>query len=107
MANISIKNKKLPIPFIALAVYLVALVAIFIVSFKVIGVPIAAVGAFVVLEALLAALLAKIPLWVHGLVFIGEIVAGAFFGKVLFMVLMALIYAGAVCMLFLFTKDYE
>lgn len=101
------QNKKLPIPFIALAVYLVALVAIFIVSFKVIGVPIAAVGVFVVLEALLAALLAKIPLWVHGLFFIGQIVAGAFFGKVLFMVLMALIYAGAVCMLFLFTKDYE
>ena len=101
------KNKALPIPFIALAAYLVALVVIFIVSFKVIGIPIAAVGIFVVLEAALAALLAKIPLWVHGLFFIGQLVAGAFFGKIVFMLLMALIYAGAVCMLFLFTKDYE
>ncbi|MCR4673690.1 MAG: hypothetical protein K5675_01670 [Lachnospiraceae bacterium] len=107
MANLNLKNSKFPIPFVAGIIYLVCLVVFFIVSFKVIGVPIAAVGIFIVLECALAALLDKIPLWVHGLVFIGQIVAGVFFGKVAFMLLMALVYAGAICMLFLFTRDYE
>ncbi|MCR5544936.1 MAG: hypothetical protein K6F30_00465 [Lachnospiraceae bacterium] len=107
MADLNLKNSKLPIPFIAGGIYLALLVVFFVVSFKVMGIPIAAVGIFIVLECVLAALLDKIPLWVHGLVFIGQIVAGAFFGKVAFMLLMALVYAGAICMLFLFTRDYE
>jgi lipopolysaccharide export LptBFGC system permease protein LptF len=38
------QEKKFPFPFIFLAVYLVAIIAIFIVGFKVLGIPIAAVG---------------------------------------------------------------
>ena len=101
------QEKKIPFPFIFLAVFLVAVVAVFIVGFKVLGIPIAAVGLFIVLEGLLAALLNRIPLWVHGLVFVGQIVAGVVFAKLIFMILMAVIYALCVALLFFFTKDYE
>ena len=94
-----IKNSKIPLPFVVAAVYFVLAVVFFVVSFKVIGIPIATVGIFLVLECVLAALLNKIPLWVHGLVFVGQLVAGAFFGKLVFMILMALLYAGAICLL--------
>lgn len=101
------QEKKIPFPFIFLAVYLLAIIAIFVVGFKVLGIPIAAVGLFIVLEGFLAALLNRIPLWVHGLVFVGEIVAGVVFGKLIFMILMAVVYALCVALLFFFTKNYE
>ncbi len=101
------QEKKIPFPFIFLAVYLVAIVAAFIVSFKVLGIPIAAVGLFIVLEGTLAALLNRIPLWIHGLVFVGQIVAGVFFHKLIFMVLMAVVYALCVALLFFFTRNYD
>jgi hypothetical protein len=59
------------------------------------------------LEGVLAALLNRIPLWVHGLVFVGQIVAGVVFHKLIFMILMAVAYALCVALLFFFTKDYE
>ena len=107
MAKSHSKKSKIPVPFIAAAVYFVLAVVFFFISFKLLSIPIATVGIFLVLECLLAALLNRIPLWIHGLVFVGEIVAGAFFGKLVFMILMALLYAGAVALLFMFTRDYE
>ena len=81
------QEKKIPFPFIFLAVYLIAVIAIFVVCFKVLSIPIAAVGLFIVLEGVLGALLNRIPLWVHGLVFVGQIVAGVVFHKLIFMIL--------------------
>ena len=101
------QENTIPFPFIFLAVYLIALVAIFIVGFKVLSIPIASVGLFIVLEGVLAALLNRIPLWVHGLVFIGQIVAGVFFGKLIFMILMAVMYALSIALLYFFTRNYE
>ena len=99
-------TNTIPIPFLAAGIYAVLIVVLFMVSFKVIGIPIAAVGLFVVLEALLAALLNRVPLWIHGLVLIAHLVFGGIFSKPVFMILMAVLYVGAVCILYLLRRDY-
>ena len=96
----------IPFPFLAAGVYFIMVVVFFILGFKTFSIPIAAVGLFVVLEALLAALLNRIPLWIHGLVVVAQIACGAYFGKLVFMILMAVLYAGAICLLYLFGRDY-
>lgn len=51
-----------------------------------------AICAMVVLEALLATCLSRIPLWIHGVVFAAQIVAGIFASKIVMMILIAVIY---------------
>ena len=58
----------------------------------------------VVLEAALAACLNRIPIWVHGLVFIAQIVCGIMASQVPFMVFMAFIYVFSVVFLFLWAS---
>lgn len=55
----------------------------------------------VVLEAALAACLNRIPIWVHGLVFIAQVVIGIMASQVPFMVMMAFIYVFAIVFLFI------
>ena len=56
--------------------------------------------AMVVLEAALAACLNRIPLWIHGLVFIAQIVIGIMASQLVFMILMAFVYVIAIAFLF-------
>ena len=97
--------KENPIPFAIFAVALIYLVVAIIVSAVKLHIPVVTVGAFVVLEGVLAALLNKIPVWVHGLFFIGMIVAGFCFQHVAFMVLMAFVYVVCVALLYTWTRD--
>jgi len=99
--------KNIPIPFIVLGVAVIYYIVALIVSIVVLDVPVVAAGTFVVLEAVLAALLNKIPVWVHGLFFIGMIVAGIAFHQVVFMVLMAFAYVVCVGLLYAWTRDYK
>ncbi len=97
--------KENPIPFAVLVVALVYLVVAIVVSVVKLSIPVVTVGAFVVLEGVLAALLNKIPVWVHGLFFIGMIVAGVCFHHVAFMVMMAFVYVACVALLYAWTRD--
>ena len=58
----------------------------------------------VILEAALAACLNKIPLWIHGLVFIAQIVCGIMASQVPFMILMALVYVFAIAFLYVWAN---
>ena len=60
--------------------------------------------AMVILEAALAACLNRIPLWIHGLVFIAEIVIGIMASQIPFMILMACIYVLAIVFLFIWAN---
>ena len=91
-------------PLIALAVFLVIALVMILVSFFALSIPIVAVCTFVVLEALLCALLNNIPIWVHGIIVIAEVVAGVLFSKVVFMILMAVVYVAAVALLYVWTN---
>ncbi len=58
----------------------------------------------VILEAGLAACLNRIPIWVHGLVFIAQIVIGIMATQVPFMIFMAFIYVFAIAFLFVWAN---
>lgn len=99
--------KNIPIPFWVLGVAVIYFIVALLVSILKFDIPVVAAGAFIVLEGLLAALLNKIPVWVHGLFFIGMIVAGIAFHQVPFMVMMAFVYAVCVALLYAWTRDYK
>ncbi len=86
---------------VGLAVFTVVAVVVSIMAFH-IGVVIACIMA--VLEAALAACLNRIPIWVHGLVFISQIVCGIIASQVPFMLIMALIYIFAIAFLYVWSN---
>ena len=90
-------------PAILLEGFIVVAVAMILISFLAVKIPVVAVCTIVILQALLAALLNRIPIWVHGLIVIAEITAGIICGKVVFMLLMAVVYVAAVALLYLWT----
>lgn len=94
-------------PIVVMGIFVVMAVAMILVGFLACKVPLVAVCSIVILEALLAALLNKIPIWVHGILVIAQIVAGIIFGKVIFMILMAVVYVAAVLMLYLWAARDE
>ncbi|SHI47226.1 hypothetical protein [Pseudobutyrivibrio xylanivorans] len=97
-----INKDNLPlIALIWLVVFSVVAIIISCVSFD-INVVVACV--MVVLEAALAACLNRIPIWIHGLVFIAQIVIGILASQVGFMVLMAFIYVFAIAFLFIWAN---
>lgn len=103
MSNVisSIRRK----PMIPLVIFLVAAVILIIISTAALSIPIVPVCTIVILEALLAALLRRIPLWIHGLVAIAEIVVGVLCAKAVFMILMTIVYVLAVALLFVWSTE--
>lgn len=71
---------------------IVAALAVILVSILVLRIPVAAVCVIVVIEGALAACLHEVPLWLHGLNIVAQIIAGALCGRAVFMVLCVLIY---------------
>lgn len=100
------KNARL-IPFVVLGIFVVYVIVTFVISFLFFNVPIVTAGAMIVLAAVLAALLNRIPIWVHGLFFIGMIVAGVVFSQIPFMVMVAFVYMCAVVLLYTWMQDYK
>ncbi|SDB12310.1 hypothetical protein SAMN02910298_00629 [Pseudobutyrivibrio sp. YE44] len=86
---------------IGLAIFAVAAIIASTVAFHV-SVVIACI--MVVLEACLSACLNRIPIWVHGLVFIAQVVCGIMASQVPFMVLMAFIYVFAITFLYIWSN---
>ena len=96
------KKENLPlISLIWLVIFSVIAIVVSCACFK-INIVIACV--MVVLEAALAACLNRIPIWVHGLVFIAQIVCGILASQVPFMILMAFIYVFAIVFLFVWAS---
>ena len=91
-------------PVVVLVAFVVVALAMILISILALHLPVVAVCTIVILEALLAACLNRIPIWVHGLIVIAEIVAGIVFGKIVFMVLMAVVYVTAVTLLYMWSR---
>ena len=79
-------------PYIILFGVIVAALIVILVSILAIRIPVVPVCIIVLLEMGLAACLHDVPIWLHGLVVIAEIVAGAFCAKVVFMIMCAALY---------------
>jgi len=71
---------------------IVAVLLVILVSMITLQMPVVPVCVIVVIEAGLAVCLHDVPIWLHGLVIIAQIVAGVLCGATVFMVLCALIY---------------
>ena len=97
----TIKNK----PMVSLGIFLTVALVMILISYFALHIPLVPICTIVILEALLCACLNRIPVWVHGLFIIAEIVAGICFGKVVFMILMAVVYVAAVTLLYLWTSQ--
>ncbi len=92
-------------PVYPLGIFLLAAIIMIVISELALGIPVVAVCTIVILEAALSALLNRIPIWVHGLIIIAQIVAGILVSKAVFMILMAVIYVLAVALLYLWSKE--
>lgn len=100
--NIKEITKK---PAALLGIFLgIALVMILVSTFA-LHIPIVAVCIIVILDAVIAACLNRIPVWVHGLVVIAQIVVGIVFAKTLLMVLMSVVYVAAVALLYFWSAQ--
>ncbi len=86
---------------ILMAIHVIVCATIILVSYLGLKMPIVSVCLIVILESLLAALLGLIPIWVHGLIIIAQIVAGILAAKLLFMILMAVVYVAAIVVTYL------
>lgn len=96
-----VNNRKM----LMLAAFVVVAIAMLVVSYLTQSVPIVVAGAFVILEALLCALLDHTPIWVHALVIAVQLVMGFYFDHAVFMVLMVIVYVVALLLLYVWTKD--
>ena len=107
MKSNQITSHKPPMPFIMLGIYVVFVIAVLLITTQAITNPVSLVAAcfFVILEVLLAVCLNRIPIWVHGLIIIGQMVAGLGFHALVFMILMAGVYFAAILLLYFWTKD--
>ena len=96
-------KENLPlITLIALGIFAVVAILVSILALK-INVFVACV--MVILEAALAACLNKIPIWIHGLVIIAQIVIGIVASQVPFMIFMACVYVFAIVFLFIWSNN--
>ena len=84
---------------IALILYVIFAVVVFVISAFALKVPIVTVALVVLIQAGLAVCMHKVPLWLHVVVIVAEIALGIFTKNVVFMILSALLYFGGVVVL--------
>ena len=64
-----------------------------------------ALSVLVMLEALMAVMLHKVELWIHGVMVLAQIIAGVFTSRAAVSLLCVLVYAAAVAALWVFDWD--
>ena len=89
------KNKV----FLSSAGYAILAVAVILLGILVLKLPVVAVCSIVLVETLLAVCLHNIPVWLHVLVAVAQLLCGGYFDKTIFMVLSACLYVAAILVL--------
>lgn len=100
-------NNSIPIPFVMLAAYIIVIVAAVAYSVTTLEIPVVGACVFVILEALLAALMRRVKTPVQVVVIAAQIIAGVYYKKVIFMIAMAVVYVAALILLSSWTRDYD
>ncbi|MBQ6441793.1 MAG: hypothetical protein IJJ13_04280 [Lachnospiraceae bacterium] len=91
--------KQLGKPEIALILYIIFAVVVFVISAFALKVPIVTVALIVLIQAGLAVCMHKAPLWLHVVVIGGELALGIFTKNVVLLILAALLYFASVVVL--------
>jgi len=87
---------KKNIPLIAICAFALITVAMIILGIKVCNMPVVVVCLVVIIEAALAMCLQNIPIWVHGLVLIAELIVGILCELTAFVIFAAIVYVAAI-----------
>lgn len=90
------KKRREDLPLIAVCTFGVIAVIVILLGIMVCELPVVAVCTIVVIETAMAMCLHNLPIWVHALVIIAELIAGVLCGQMLFIVLAAVIYGAAI-----------
>ncbi|MCR5451353.1 MAG: hypothetical protein K6F00_01840 [Lachnospiraceae bacterium] len=106
MSKIDKWNGMIPLPVVALGIYLVILAVGIVLSIFVFKTNIVSVGVFIVLETLLAALLGRVPSWLHACIFVAQISLGMMYDQLPMMITMAVLYLAAVVLLSVWRIDF-
>ena len=91
--------KQLGKPEIALILYVILAVVVFVISAFALKIPIVTVALIVLIQAGLAVCMHKAPLWLHVVVIVAELALGIFTKNVVLLILAALLYFGGVVVL--------
>lgn len=83
---------------------IVAALLIIIIGILTCDIPVVWACLLVLLEAILAVCMQDVPIWLHGLVVIAQVVVGAVFGTVVFLVLCAIFYIVGILALDVWSK---
>ena len=84
---------------LASVAYAVLAVGVILVSILALKLPVVAVCSIVLVETLLAVCLHNLPVWLHVLVVVAELLCGGYFDKILLMVFTACLYVAAILVL--------
>ena len=90
---------------ICLSIFVAVVIAEFLVTVLALDTTIVTAGVFIILETLLAALLKKTPIFVHGAVLLALIAAGFMAGKGVLMIALAVVYVAALVTLTVFLEE--
>lgn len=82
--------------YLILFAVIIVMLAVILTGILALKVPVVPVCLLVVLEVLLAVCLQQVPIWLHGLVAIVQIVAGALCAKLVFAISCAVVYIAAI-----------
>lgn len=96
-----LKENRMVLPIILFAVIALVMIVIGIAALKVSAV---AMGVLIIIEAGLAVMFHHAELWLHGVLVLAEVIAGIMTGKVLLIVLCAVIYVAATVFLQMLDK---
>ncbi len=95
MAKASVKLNVNMVRAIAIVVFVVVVLAVVIGSIAGLRQPAVAVCVLVVIEALIAALLHRAELWIHGVLILAEIIVGILFNHIVLVILCLCVYVAA------------
>lgn len=96
-----VQNKS----FMSLVLYAIAAIVVILISAFVYKVPIVSVCFVVIIETLLAVCLHNLPIWLHVIIVVAEIILGIICSKVVFMILGAVLYIAAILVLQIVMKE--
>lgn len=87
---------KKNIPLMAISAFAIITVAMIILGIKLCEMPVVTVCLVIIIEAAMAMCLQNLPIWIHGLVLIGELIVGILCELTLFVVFACIVYIAAI-----------
>lgn len=91
---------------LSIALFCVVALAVILISVLWLKTPVVAVCSLVILETILAVVLHQMELWIHGVLVVVELIAGAVLSRIVLVVLCVLVYiAATVTLQFIFKKE--